>query len=541
MKINLFGLLLLPAVYFGQVGINNTAPQGTLDITAKNATGTGTTPEGLIIPRVDRQKAQSMTGVQTSTLVYVNSVATGTQTGTAVNVDTVGYYYYNGTAWVKLNAGSGSSDNIYSADGTLAANRTVTQADKTLAFTGTAVNAFSVDGKTLSVDAANNRVGVGTQKPNGLMNIVADNAGSNAENDINIDGYGTSAYPGVFLGSAGGTEAAPVNLTNGTRIGGFGFKPWAGGAYRYESSGMQSYYRGDGTSNLTDLQFLTSGSLQMVIDQTGKVGIGTDTPQTTTHILNKGTGGTGVFASNTANMALRLENSTNGQSVIQHLLAKDASGATKQSIIGINPTFNGNGVFLISRDGSNDFVMDLGTGNIGMNTSTPTEKLDVNGNMRVRGAVDGSNITNFPKAVVMKEDGTLGTVKASNVTLQSYQLKIPPQNGNPDFSNHSVTTYDSDNWWVISKTSTSPTTNAPSRMNIVYEFQGTAFPNPNNIFPQLTAGNASGFPDVFVASFNSLQTVGGKTRLSVTILRVENLNATWGAEFLLNVLLAVKG
>ncbi|WP_139785375.1 hypothetical protein [Chryseobacterium phocaeense] len=102
MKVKLFCLMLWPAVFFGQVGINKDNPQGTFDITAKNATGTSTDVDGILIPRVDRQRAQSMTGVQTSTMVYVNSIATGTQTGTAAHIDAVGYYYFNGTVWVKL-------------------------------------------------------------------------------------------------------------------------------------------------------------------------------------------------------------------------------------------------------------------------------------------------------------------------------------------------------------------------------------------------------------------------------------------------------
>ncbi|WP_449401338.1 hypothetical protein [Chryseobacterium wanjuense] len=123
---------------FSQVGINTQAPTSTLDIVAKNATGTSQNVDGLLLPRVDRQRAQSMTSVPASTLIYVNSVATGTQAGIAANIDTVGYYYFDGTVWIKLNSGSTPQTmvNIYNSDGTLTGNRTVTQADKTLAFTG---------------------------------------------------------------------------------------------------------------------------------------------------------------------------------------------------------------------------------------------------------------------------------------------------------------------------------------------------------------------------------------------------------------------
>lgn len=127
--------------------------------------------------------------------------------------------------------------------------------------------------------------------------------------------------------------------------------------------------------------------------QTGNIGIGTTTPGTKLHVVNPGTGGTGVLNTNTANMALRLENNQNGQSVIQHFLAKDAGGATKEFIQGINPTFNsGNGVFYLGTNGSNtqSITMDLVSGNIGIGNSSPRTKLDISGAL----AVGAGNIPN---------------------------------------------------------------------------------------------------------------------------------------------------
>ncbi|PWN57918.1 hypothetical protein [Chryseobacterium viscerum] len=167
MKLLLIGILI-PVCTFSQVGINTALPKSTLDITAKNAVGSTTNVDGILIPRIDRQRAQSMNNIPTSTLVFINDNTTGSQTGTAVNIDTVGYYYYNGTIWVKLHNPTNSSfvsSNIYSADGALSGNRTVMQRANTLAFTGNATNAFSVDGNTFSVDAANNRIGIRNSSP----------------------------------------------------------------------------------------------------------------------------------------------------------------------------------------------------------------------------------------------------------------------------------------------------------------------------------------------------------------------------------------
>ncbi|MCS3868664.1 hypothetical protein J3D55_001580 [Chryseobacterium ginsenosidimutans] len=131
--------------------------------------------------------------------------------------------------------------------------------------------------------------------------------------------------------------------------------------------------------------------------------------------------------------------------------------------------------------------------------------------------------------------------KVSNVSVQSFQLKIPPHGmSNADFSNHTNATFDFDNWWVISKTSVNPTTNVPARMTIVYEYQGTPFPDVQKIFPQLAAGNDSSFPDIFSPAFIKLANVGGKTRMTVSVTRADNLASQWGGTFLLNVLFSIK-
>ncbi|MGG7550930.1 hypothetical protein ACQ7CX_09960 [Chryseobacterium arthrosphaerae] len=152
--------------------------------------------------------------------------------------------------------------------------------------------------------------------------------------------------------------------------------------------------------------------------------------------------------------------------------------------------------------------------------------------------------------------------KPSNVEIYGAQLAIPPHNGaSPgvtDWTLHANTSFDTgtgaDAWWIISKSSvnsafgrttdTSGFTNS-SRMTLVYEYQGAPF-NVTNMYPILTAGNNSSYPDVFTASFVSLANVGGKTRLTVSVARVDFMgtngtnNSNWAGTFLLNVLLARK-
>ncbi len=149
--------------------------------------------------------------------------------------------------------------------------------------------------------------------------------------------------------------------------------------------------------------------------------------------------------------------------------------------------------------------------------------------------------------------------KPSNVEIYGTQVLIPPHaNGASaiaDWTAHANVGYDSgaanDRWWIVSKTSVDRAHTASysntSRMTLVYEYQGTPF-NVNNMYPILTAGNNSSFPDVFTASFVSLANNGtaGRTRLTVSVARVDFVgtngtnNSNWAGTFLLNVLLARK-
>ncbi|WP_445454490.1 beta strand repeat-containing protein [Flavobacterium sp. 25HG05S-40] len=104
----LFSAFMLFSFHFvgAQVGIGTATPAATLDVTALNPTGTTTGVDGIIIPRVTRERAQSMTGTPTSTMIYVSEVVTGTAAGTTVNVTSVGFYFFNGAAWERLGTGT---------------------------------------------------------------------------------------------------------------------------------------------------------------------------------------------------------------------------------------------------------------------------------------------------------------------------------------------------------------------------------------------------------------------------------------------------
>lgn len=200
-------LCVLAGISFAiaQTGINNNAPLSTLDITAKNATGITTNVDGLLIPRVDRQRAQSMTSVPVSTLIYVNSVATGALTGTAANIDTTGYYYFNGTVWTKID----TPVNIYNSNGTLAGQRTITTNGNPLLFINGDTSTGFVTSSILGTIAATGSARAALTLTGGAANldIYADDA-----NQTQINSYGNSTRLTI-----GTNNANPLALkANGT-------------------------------------------------------------------------------------------------------------------------------------------------------------------------------------------------------------------------------------------------------------------------------------------------------------------------------------
>ena len=107
LPLTIMALLLSNAVK-SQVGINTDVPKTTLDIVAKTTSGTNV--EGVLIPRVSRVKAETMTNIENSTLVYINDISLGSGSNTVIpskttSVGAVGYYFYDSlrNKWISIN------------------------------------------------------------------------------------------------------------------------------------------------------------------------------------------------------------------------------------------------------------------------------------------------------------------------------------------------------------------------------------------------------------------------------------------------------
>ncbi|CAA7195894.1 hypothetical protein [Chryseobacterium potabilaquae] len=162
-KTNLLVSILFSAFSFGQVGINNSSPKATLDVTARHSDGS--TSEGFIPPRLTGNAlfAAIATGMYDATLngtiVFVTEPADiGNQVGQTIRVDNRGYYYFDAdnNQWWKLGTGS----NFYNSNGTLSSTRHVTMDNYDLGFMG-------------------GRVGMGTfnPDPSAVLDLVNAEAG----------------------------------------------------------------------------------------------------------------------------------------------------------------------------------------------------------------------------------------------------------------------------------------------------------------------------------------------------------------------------
>ncbi|MFC4740006.1 hypothetical protein ACFO3U_08365 [Flavobacterium ponti] len=228
-KILISAILLATTSFYaqdGKVGIGNTAPKATLDVTGTPATAT--VADGIIAPRLTGDQLAAKDAVylanQTGAQVYVTAAATS-PAGKTINVTAPGYYYLDNSAvWQKYATGG-----------------------KTKFVDGTdPLNAVYTGGK----------VGIGTINPLSKLNVIVNNP------DL-------TNGDGIIVGINSSTRFAQLRTADNSKSEG------------WPTGGVLELLQSD---NTTSGSKLSSASNSYFNSNYGNVGIGTNTPIRKLHV-----------------------------------------------------------------------------------------------------------------------------------------------------------------------------------------------------------------------------------------------------------------
>jgi microcystin-dependent protein len=330
-------LIALSLTTYGQnVGIGTSSPNAALDVNAAN--------NGILIPRValtGTGSASPLTSPTTSTMVY--NTATAGSGATAVSP---GFYYWNGSAWVRVidnNSLSGATT-VSNTSGTNTLSTTVN------GVTGTGVNiinsnALGLTGNNLT--ATINGIGSSAQSLSGLS-LSGDVTGTLAGSTVGkIQGEPVSAA----IPTAGqvleyiGSIWTPTSPTLGTVTSIATTAPLTGGAIT-----------GSGTIGISQATTSTNGYLSSTDWNTF------NNKQGTVSLTTTGNSGAATFSSNTLNIPNYTLSGLGGQAALTA-----GNGITISSnIISDN---------LWTASSTN--IYNANSGNVGIGTTTPLALLSV--------------------------------------------------------------------------------------------------------------------------------------------------------------------
>jgi len=403
---------------------------------------------------------------------------------------------------VSLGLGNGSINWVNSQGGYAAAffNNTSSGANngvavKVSASTGVALDVSrgataGTQGTSLLTVQGNGQVGIGTNGPLGRLHLVNDGGGPGAADDYIMDEYGYGDQT-LYIRRAGGTAAAPTNLTNGEHIGRISFLGRYAGNMGYNpGTALQVNYRGDGSNNLTDLQLYTSGAERVRINEAGNVGIGSFAPTDRLEV-------SGATRLVNAGSALRLAGSGTGSHVYQEFYPEGVANGRK-AYFGF-PSNGSHEVTLVNQyNDGNISITSLGAGALRLATSN-TIRLNISS----AGDVSIGDLAGTGTRVVTADaGGTLSTSSTASTVLDDL-LKM--QKGVA----------------VVGA-------NAGSTFKTVTVTFPTAFAAAPNV--TCTARNASNVNDTFAVTVRSVST----TQFVVNIQRVDNTTTGWTQNLQLN-------
>jgi hypothetical protein len=393
--INLLILMLLSSTVVAQVGINNTDPKTTLDVSGAitNRETSFAISSNAVNINTETSLA-NITGAATAAititaytpvinghrLIIYNNTTGGFSASfystTIPNLQSVEFIYTNST-WKSTFGGTiAGGNNIYNSNGTLTGNRVVTQGANSLNFSGTGNTFFNAG-----------NVGIGNTDPNLSLDVTSSTG-------IGTKASSTSQWDHIYMVSNG--SGSSIN---------------AGGA----ESGLQ-FKVGSGSSGSYGGQTYTT---DMTLMPSGNVGVGTTTPATKLDVAAGTTvTNTVINASGSINdfLQFNVQNTSTGTQAQSgySATADNGSATTGFAWMGINnSTFNyptaynigaandvsfigsGQDLYLANAHNAKSIIFSTGksttpffnermritnAGNVGIGTSSPSGALDVQTN-----------------------------------------------------------------------------------------------------------------------------------------------------------------
>lgn len=200
---------------YSQVGINTSNPKASLDVVAKLSDPNS--PDGFIAPRLTGDELFAKNAIygmdQLGAIIYVTTApAAANQINDTKDVKTIGYYYHNGTKWMKM---EGSGDPTTDAF--------VDDPENGMVKIGTTSQGTVRNPLTDFVIKDNGNVGVGVLNPNTKLDIEGNlrigkvNSASSSNNLSTLVRDNTTGEVKSIISSSGNTFAfnyMTYNLSN---------------------------------------------------------------------------------------------------------------------------------------------------------------------------------------------------------------------------------------------------------------------------------------------------------------------------------------